>query len=104
MGAVNDAHAFGNVVDVIDENRALFGQLVDHETVVHDLFADVDGGAEVSSAMLTTSMARTTPAQKPRGLRRRTLLAATSDWEPLAGEDNRGLVTSTSIPCRPLSV
>src|SRR6202034_1071557 len=48
------------------------------------------GAPKVSRAMFTTSMARTTPAQKPRGLRRRTLLA----------EDNGGLVTFTSITRR----
>ena len=46
MSAVNDAHSLGHVVDIVDKNCAFFGQLVDYEPVVHDLFADVDGSAK----------------------------------------------------------
>jgi hypothetical protein len=34
---------------------------------VHDLVADVDGGPYFTSARSTISIARTTPAQNPRG-------------------------------------
>src|ERR1700741_4459342 len=60
------------------------------------------GAPKVSSAIFTMSMARTTPAQKPRGLRRRTRLF--TDREPLTGSTVRGsrvvVVTLTSIPCQ----
>ena len=46
MSAINDAHPFGNVVNIINENRTFFGQLVDYEAVVHDLLTDVDRGAK----------------------------------------------------------
>ena len=43
-------------------------QVVDHVGVVHDLVAHVDRRAELaSSARSTISIARSTPAQKPRG-------------------------------------
>ena len=46
MCAVDHAHSFGYVFDVIDEDRAFFCQLVHYETVVHDFFADVDRRAK----------------------------------------------------------
>jgi hypothetical protein len=46
MGAVNDAHPFGNVVNIINEDRTFFSQLVDHKTVVHNLLTNIDGGAK----------------------------------------------------------
>ena len=64
----------------------------------------VDGIVSSEGIGMATAIARTTPAQKPRGLRRRTLLVATAERESLAGEVNRGLITSTSIPRQPLSV
>ena len=46
MCAVDHAHSFGYVFDVIDEDRAFFCQLVDDKTVVDNLFANVDRSAE----------------------------------------------------------
>ena len=51
-------------------------QVVDHIGVVHDLVAHVDGRAELAQARSTISMARSTPAQKPRGS------ASSSSWGP----------------------
>ena len=46
MGAVNDAHSLGNIVDVIDKDRAFFGEFVDYVTIVHNFFANVDRSAK----------------------------------------------------------
>jgi hypothetical protein len=46
VGAVNDAHAFGDVIDVIDKDGAFIRKFIDHETVVNNLFANVDGSAK----------------------------------------------------------
>jgi hypothetical protein len=46
VGAVNDALAGGDFVNGIDENGAFALELFNHETVVDDFFADVDGRAE----------------------------------------------------------
>src|SRR5215471_12282860 len=42
VGAVNDAFAFGDLVDAVDEDRTLLLQFFDYETVVNDLLADVN--------------------------------------------------------------
>ncbi len=46
MGAVNDAFAVGDFVLAIDEDGAFAAEFVDHEAVVDDFLADVDGRAE----------------------------------------------------------
>lgn len=46
MGAVNDPHPFGNVIYIVNEDGTFFSQLIDHEAVVHNLLANIDGGAE----------------------------------------------------------
>ena len=56
-----------NFVQFLDENRALGPQAVDHVAVVHDLVADIDRRAVDRQRRSTISMARSTPAQKPRG-------------------------------------
>ena len=57
----------GDLVEFLDEDRALGAQALDHVAVVHDLVADIDRRPVSASARSTESMARTTPAQKPRG-------------------------------------
>jgi len=44
--AVDDALAVGNLVFAVDENRTLAPQFLDHEAVVDNLFAHIDGRAE----------------------------------------------------------
>ena len=68
--AEDDRRAVGHFVEFLDEDRAAVLELVDHVAVVHDFVAHVDRRAERSSARLTISIARSTPAQKPRGLAR----------------------------------
>ena len=46
MGAVDDTHACGDLVDVVDEDRSLLRQFVHNEAIVDDLLAHVDGRAE----------------------------------------------------------
>ena len=56
-----------HLVELLDEDRALALELLDHGAVVHDLVADIDRRAVAPSASSTMRMARSTPAQKPRG-------------------------------------
>ena len=63
---------FGDFVEFLDENRALGLQAFDHVAVVDDFVPDIDGGPIGRAARSTESMARTTPAQKPRGEHRTT--------------------------------
>src|SRR5271154_4175358 len=60
------------------------------------------GAPKVSRAIFTTSMARTTPAQKPRGLSRRTRfsMGVESDCMREVGVSSVDAVTPISIPCR----
>ena len=74
VGGVDDALAVGDVVDLMDEDGAFFSQLIHNIAVMDDFAADVMGAPKVSRAILTISIARTTPAQKPRGLSSNTLL------------------------------
>ncbi len=46
MSRVNHALAVGHVVDLMDKDRALFRQFVDHIAVMNDLAAHIDGRAE----------------------------------------------------------
>jgi len=70
VGAVNGrVRPLGDFVLAIDEDGA-FAAESSTTKVVDDFLADVDGGPKASRAMRTTSMARTTPAQKPRGFSR----------------------------------
>jgi hypothetical protein len=66
VGREDDGRAIGHLVQFLDEDRALFLQPVDHETVMDDLVPDIDRGAEFAIARSTISIARSTPAQ-PRG-------------------------------------
>jgi hypothetical protein len=103
----------GDLVQFLDENRALGLQAFDHIAVVHDFVTDIDRGAVERRARSTVSMARTTPAQKPRGEQstiRRSGLAwllrtsgASGTESPLAG--GRGTVNSgRTWGCFPRSV
>jgi hypothetical protein len=58
------------------------------------------GAPKVSKAILTMSIARTTPAQKPRGLSNNTLfwLGEVSAWFPFEMDSSSVVVTSPSIP------
>src|SRR5271163_716904 len=60
------------------------------------------GAPKVSRAIFTTSIARTTPAQKPRGFSRRTRfsICVESDCMREVGVSSIDAVTLTSIPCR----
>jgi hypothetical protein len=68
VGAEDDRAAGGHLVEFVDEHRALGAQVVADELVVHDFVAHVDRRAEFFQARSTMAMARSTPAQKPRGL------------------------------------
>src|SRR3954471_5966895 len=46
MRRVDDALPVGHIVNLVDEDRALFRQLVHNITVVNDFATDVDGRAE----------------------------------------------------------
>ena len=46
VGTVDDALAVGHIVDVVDEDCALFRQLIHNIAVMDDLAAHIDGGAE----------------------------------------------------------
>ncbi len=46
MRGINDASAFGNLIQFVDEDRALFGQVGYDIAVVHNLFADIDRRAK----------------------------------------------------------
>ena len=74
MGTVDHTLAVRDIVDFVDEDRAFLRQLVHNIAIVDDLAANIDGAPKVSRAILTMSMARTTPAQKPRGLSNNTRL------------------------------
>ena len=45
MRGKDERRAFGHLGEVVNENGATLAQIVDHGAVVHDLVADVDGGA-----------------------------------------------------------
>ena len=83
VGGEHHRHAVGHLVELVDEHRALGLQAVDDEAVVDDLVADIDRRAIALERQLDDRIARSTPAQKPRGAaistcQRRVLL-------PLAG-------------------
>ena len=62
----------GDLVELLDEDRALRLQALHDVAVVDDLVAHIDRRADSArSASSTTWMARSTPAQKPRGAQRR---------------------------------
>src|SRR5699024_3012686 len=42
VGGEDHQFALGHLVGLVDEDHALFGQGVDHVTVVHDLFSHID--------------------------------------------------------------
>src|SRR6266568_7490820 len=44
--AVDHAHTHGYIVDIIDEDCALFGQLIYNKSVMNDLFSYIDGSPE----------------------------------------------------------
>jgi hypothetical protein len=67
MGREDDGRAIGHLVQFLDKDRALFLQTVDHIAVMDDLVPHIDGRAEFAIARSTISIARSTPAQKPRG-------------------------------------
>jgi hypothetical protein len=46
VGRVDDALAGGDFLDLVDEDRAFFRQLIDHKAVVDDLPANVNGRAK----------------------------------------------------------
>jgi len=46
VGAENRHGAVGNFIQRLDKDRAHALELLDHMTVVHDLVADIDRGAE----------------------------------------------------------
>ena len=52
MGGKDHHLAVGHLVEFVDEHRALFLERFDHEAVVHDLVADVDGTAELGQRLL----------------------------------------------------
>jgi hypothetical protein len=58
-------------IQLLDEDRAQVLQTFDHITIVHDLVPDIDRRAVFFNASTTIWMARSTPAQKPRGPHRR---------------------------------
>ena len=52
MGAEDDVGSGGDLVDLLDEDRALLLELGDDVDVVHDLLAHVDGGAVALQRLL----------------------------------------------------
>ncbi len=68
MGAEDDDDVVRHLVELFDEDGATVAQVLDHELVVHHFVAHIDRRAEDFQARLTISIARSTPAQKPRGL------------------------------------
>ena len=70
--------------EMLDEARALRTQRLDDMTVVDDLVPHVTGGPNCASACSTMSMARITPAQKPRGCARTTRMTSGSRREIMA--------------------
>jgi hypothetical protein len=52
---------------ILDKPGAFGLEALDHVLVVYDLVAHITGGPYFTSARSTISIARTTPAQKPRG-------------------------------------
>jgi hypothetical protein len=61
------ASAFGHFVQLLDEDCAHFFQALDDGAVMDNFVAHIDGLLYFSSASSTMRMARSTPAQKPRG-------------------------------------
>jgi hypothetical protein len=57
-----------HLVELVDEDRALGLEVLDHEAIVDDLVPDIDRPAVTLQRRSTIWMARSTPAQKPRGL------------------------------------
>ena len=76
MRGEDDRGAVRHLVELVDEHRAELAQALDHVHVVHHLVAHVDRRAEQPMARSTMSIARSTPAQKPRGLASRIFHAA----------------------------
>jgi len=65
----NHGSAVRNFIQLFHEYRTLGAQVLDHETVVYHFVAHIDGRAEARQRLLDDFMARSTPAQKPRGWR-----------------------------------
>ena len=59
-----------NLFQLLNEDRSLALELVDDIAIMDDFVAHIDRGRRFPRACSTTSMARTTPAQNPRGAQR----------------------------------
>src|SRR5438270_3006129 len=70
MSAENQHCAVRNLFNGFDKDRAAAAQLLDHVSVMHDFMVNIHWGTIGFGASSTISTARTTPAQKPRGLTR----------------------------------
>ena len=79
VGAEDRDRPGRNVGDLLDEDRALGAQRLDDVLVVDDLVKDVDRRTVEASARSTISMARSTPAQKPRGFASSTRIAGPAE-------------------------
>jgi len=67
VGAGDRHGAVRDLLKLVDEPRPFVLQVLHHGAMCHDLVAHIDRRADFSIDFSTMSMARTTPAQKPRG-------------------------------------
>ena len=74
-----DGHRAGrDLVELIDEHRASGAQVLDHVAIMDDLVSHIDRRPYFFRARSTISIARSTPAQKPRGWARTTRIMGKS--------------------------
>ena len=78
----------GTSLELVDEHRAEMAQALDDVHVVHHFMTDIDRRAEQFEARSTMSIARSTPAQKPRGLASRTFMTSRRARRPSSKESS----------------
>ena len=71
--------------EFLDEDRALGLEALHHVAVVHDLVADIDRRPVALERLLDESIARTTPAQNPRGEQSRTFSGGLAELPLFSG-------------------
>lgn len=68
VGTENDGRIVRNFVQLFNKDRPAIAQTIHDIAVMDDLVAHINRAPNTSIARSTISIARSTPAQKPRGL------------------------------------
>jgi len=104
VGGEDRAGPRRDLVEFVHEDRAASPQVFHHVPVVHNFVTHIDRGPYFFSARSTISIARSTPAQKPRGCARTTRimpLVLLQDACAMARRHDRPV--ESDMTCRPAS-